>query len=238
LSSNARLTLASTGQVLEGKALRESIRKLEAFLTNLQRLDSRGFPKDLVSLFLRQGIRSRQQLAEPAVLEKLQEELRALGYESLEVMEDEEHQVPLLRVLVKRNGLSRWVELGYPLLRTYEYGQLAQGMEELAGFACPPFHLELDGHKQTLDSPENLVETVYQAARAGVSIQRYKGLGEMNPEQLWATTMNPETRRLLQVRVEDAAEADELFTILMGDAVEPRREFIAANALEVANLDV
>ena len=91
---------------------------------------------------------------------------------------------------------------------------------------------------ETVNSLSALIDYVISAGKRGFAIQRYKGLGEMNPEQLWETTMNPEKRTLLQVRIEDAVEADEIFTTLMGDQVEPRRDFIYKNALYASNLDV
>jgi DNA gyrase subunit B len=238
LSDGATLTLAGSGRTLKGKELKDAIRHLERSLEHLERLDQRGWPRELVMAMLRHGVAKRKDLADRELLERFASELEAEDYEGVATADDEEHGVGLVRVTYNKNGRKRAVELGYDLLRTYEYTQLVDLHKQLSEFDVPPFHLEVEGVKETFGSGQELVGRVYESARHGLAIQRYKGLGEMNPEQLWATTMNPETRRLLQVRVEDAAEADELFTVLMGDAVEPRREFIEHNALEVVNLDV
>lgn len=238
LSDSAVLTLSGTGATLRGKELRDAVRRLERALDYRARLDQRGWPSDLVTLLLRSGLTSREQFTDADAVAILVSELRAEGYEDAQAEEDEEHGGLLVQVTWNRNGRRRPVVLGFGLMRTYEYNQLVELQRHLQGFDLPPFHLSIEANHETFGSQEELVGRIYQAARQGLSIQRYKGLGEMNPDQLWGTTMNPETRRLLQVRIEDAAQADELFTVLMGDLVEPRREFIERNALEVANLDI
>ena len=125
------------------------------------------------------------------------------------------------------------------LLKSPDYGQLFECHSEIAALHKGPCIVVDDGGREvTTRTLEELIGTIMGFAKEGVSLQRYKGLGEMNPEQLWETTMNPETRTLLRVTVDDAVGADEIFTILMGDAVEPRREFIEKNALDVVNLDI
>jgi len=238
LSDTATLELAGSDRRLKGKELKDAIRRLERTMEHLARLDQRGWPRDMVAVLQRLSIANREHLADRERMETLAEELRAEGFDDAVIADDEEHGGLLVRTTWNRNGRHRQVELGYDLVRTYEYSQLLDLHRHLKEFDLPPFHLALEGGTETFGSIEELVARVYHAGRQGLSIQRYKGLGEMNPEQLWATTMNPETRRLLQVRIEDAAEADELFTVLMGDAVEPRRAFIEHNALDVSNLDV
>ena len=103
----------------------------------------------------------------------------------------------------------------------------------------PPYKVrKKDGSEKILNTTTALINYILQVAKEGLSIQRYKGLGEMNPNQLWETTMDPEKRSFLQVKIEDTVGADEIFTVLMGDQVEPRREFIQQHALEVTNLDI
>ena len=113
--------------------------------------------------------------------------------------------------------------------------QLSPRLKEI--YAPPPVLRRKDGVTE-ISGPRALLETIFATGRKGLSMQRYKGLGEMNAEQLWETTLDPNVRSLLQVRVNDATDADGLFSRLMGDEVEPRREFIQDNALNVANLDI
>jgi DNA gyrase subunit B len=124
------------------------------------------------------------------------------------------------------------------LFKSADYATLLERWEKVAPVEKGPTTL-LEGDKETpVTGAAGLLRAALELSRGGASFQRYKGLGEMNPEQLWETTMNPETRTLLKVTMEDAVGADLMFTVLMGDAVEPRREFIEKHALDVANLDI
>jgi DNA gyrase subunit B len=121
---------------------------------------------------------------------------------------------------------------------TNEYGHIVALAAKLDGLVGSGAHIARGDKQMNIGSFAEAIDWLMGEARKGQSVQRYKGLGEMNPSQLWDTTVNPETRRLMQVKIEDAVKADEVFTTLMGDQVEPRREFIERNALSVSNLDV
>jgi DNA gyrase subunit B len=130
------------------------------------------------------------------------------------------------------------VSFSTELFKSPDYAALADLWDKVAAAAKGPTAI-VEGDKETpVSGLEALLRLALEKSREGASFQRYKGLGEMNPEQLWETTMNPDTRTLLKVTMEDAVAADEMFTVLMGDAVEPRREFIEKHALDVSNLDV
>ena len=146
-----------------------------------------------------------------------------------------------------RAGVSMKVTtVDHDFVTAAEYEQLRSIWAGVHALGTPPFvaltNVGEDGaserEPEAVGSIDDLVAWVDARGRKGLTIQRYKGLGEMNPEQLWDTTMNPDTRVLLQVRVDDALETDQLFSLLMGDEVEPRREFIEAHALDVKELDI
>jgi DNA gyrase subunit B len=138
----------------------------------------------------------------------------------------------------ERAGHRRVTYLAPPTLQIPEAGEMRRQLQRIREIAPPPYTLTDGDREAHFGDPRSLMDHVHAVGQKGYDIQRYKGLGEMNPEQLWDTTMNPETRSLLQVRIADAAEADGLFTVLMGDEVEPRREFIQRNALDATNLDI
>jgi DNA gyrase subunit B len=145
---------------------------------------------------------------------------------------------PSLSVTREHHGAQTTKTLHAGFFRSPEYERLSAIGAQLRGLLREGAYVERGKERRDVQTFAEAIEWLMLQAKQGQTIQRYKGLGEMNPEQLWDTTVNPETRRLMQVRIEDAVAADEIFTTLMGDQVEPRREFIERNALAVANLDV
>src|SRR5690606_6104240 len=159
---------------------------------------------------------------------------------AVELVADEEHGGFRVQIPRGRGGVKRDTVISFDLLGSPEFAGLIRLTAELEGRARAPFKLaSVDGGDATeLGGYDDVAVRIDELGRKGLQIQRYKGLGEMNADQLWETTMDPARRTLLQVRVDDSVDADKVFTVLMGDLVEPRREFIEDNALTVRNLDI
>ena len=204
----------------------------------LDRQAQRGISKNLLEDTIRIFDENRLEDVDPhewaAVLSTKLEES---GFEVTSIELEEEHLGHDFDVIDPANGHKK-KRIRYDFLASAEFRKLLSLYRQLALLHAVPYVVQDAQGKVEFDNPRAFFQHLMDEARKGATIQRYKGLGEMNPEQLWETTMDPEKRTLLQVKVEDMVTADELFTTLMGDPVEPRREFIQANALDFRELDI
>jgi DNA gyrase subunit B len=236
--ARSEVVIERTGKKLSDKKLASLLEKIFLYHELTQRLQKKGYPRSLLNFLLENGIRSKSTFEEKGKIDQLQKRLGKKGFEVFDLYWDEEHNLYGFEVQASNGGKDQRSKVHWDLIASVEYRQLFQMYQEIQEMAPPPYIVAEKGRQVTIDQEEELLQSLSQLGKEGLSIQRYKGLGEMNPEQLWQTTMNPESRTLLKVRVEDAVEADETFTILMGDEVEQRRHFIEENALFVQRLDI
>jgi DNA gyrase subunit B len=190
-----------------------------------------------VDLLLRGQVKDAEAFTDRDRLLELIRPLRESGADVI-LEKDDEHGTFEIVLRQPVNGHAREVRLGDEFVGSPEYKALYSAYEEFREVDAGPITLVETGGEALLEGRRALVAYILAEGKRGLSIQRYKGLGEMNAEELWQTTMNPVTRTLLQVRLEDEEVAENIFTTLMGDAVEPRRQFIEENALNVRNLDI
>jgi DNA gyrase subunit B len=226
------------GMAITGEALINMLQRMEEYASHGRKLSSRGIPREAIDILFAKGFVERTAFGDPEKVAAVMAGLTAAGFEHVVLMTDEETETPYIQFAVGGNGTGKKVVINTDVVSHYEFRQMHKAYGLLAGFGLPPYAVKNGDETVVYTRIDDLLEQIFKLAEKGLTIQRYKGLGEMNPEQLWDTTMNPETRRLLQVTIEDAVGAEELFTILMGDQVEPRRVFIQDNALEVKNLDI
>ena len=237
VGEDARVDAVANGASVSGTRLMKLVSEMQDWRALTGRLAARGIPEALVRTLLDRGFLLPQAWTAEADLRDVAAALAGRGVVA-EVVPEEEHGGFALQVETDVNGVPRRAVVDAAFASGYEMRRAAELARALDGFLTGPWRIARGAEEDQVATLGEAVDAVLSGAKKGLTISRYKGLGEMNPETLWETTMNPATRRLLQVRIEDAVEADEIFTVLMGDAVEPRRVFIETNALNVVNLDV
>jgi DNA gyrase subunit B len=244
-TENVRVSSNDGAVRTESAALKAVLADVLRYQQLLGRIDKRRDARVVDALVTATALR-RATLDDPRALEaelaKLEARLTAVHRderpEIVRLDRDTEHDCERFAVRLESRGNRRETVVDHTFLTSAELNELLSLQAAIGRLGTAPYRVDFDGHEKAVEDARALLAAVEQHGSRGQNIQRYKGLGEMNAEQLWETTMNPDKRTLLQVRVDDIVEADEVFTVLMGDEVEPRRQFIEKNALDVQNLDI
>ncbi|MAH01565.1 MAG: DNA topoisomerase (ATP-hydrolyzing) subunit B [Pseudomonadales bacterium] len=230
---------------ITGQALERLVQEFRSVMKTLKRL-ARLYPQELMEHFIYLPRLSVENLADKAFMEtwikgfaeRVAPTERSGQEFRVSLREDPERHLWLPEVESITHGLSNYVTFNRDLFASNDYRTMAELGEKLQTLLEPGAYMQRGERKKPISNFKEALEWMMNETARRHTIQRYKGLGEMNPEQLWETTMDPESRRMLRVNIEDAIAADQIFNTLMGDHVEPRREFIESNALAVSNLDV
>ena len=239
ISEDFKVRTGKSKEVLEGEKFRKFFRNLMAKKSYAQFFERKNYPLFLIDLLIRNGVDGQEFLSVKKNVERIMKLVAEKGF-ATKLGRDEEYGVFEIAFAYQLNGLSAAGKIGMDLVTSAEYKNLyriTRELEEVKG----PYAVLTNGdgaEKEVLENENKLLDYLFERGKKGIAIQRYKGLGEMTPIQLWETTMDPERRSLLKVSVVDAAEADRIFSILMGDEVDERKKFIETNALEALNLDV
>ncbi len=241
----AALYISPDAPPVTGDGLESIARQYNEAWNIIHRLN-RLYPPEILEAMISTPVLAADDLKEEVVADwvvSLKQSLEAIHPKTsqnyaFDVVEDEERHIFLPNVRYSLHGLVRDYRFNQDFFQSGEYRALTGLGKTLDGLIEPGAWVQRGERKQEIDNFPQALKWLTDDAMRGHYLQRYKGLGEMNPDQLWETTMNPDTRRMLQVTIEDAISADQLFTTLMGDQVDPRREFIESNALAAQNLDI
>jgi DNA gyrase subunit B len=251
------------GTEIFGQALEQLLHRLMTYRKYVRLVDRRGYGPHVVEALLDADAHDKSFFGSRDALDALARRLTT-PTSIVSVQEDDENKLFSLAIEDRSNGYPRHHTVSLDFVTAPDYRTLLNSYREIRDIKPPMVVVSTGGPAEPepevaaeseagvrptdkkprvepemkIGSLDELIEYFINAGKRGVAINRYKGLGEMNPDQLWSTTMNPEARTLLQVRAEDHTEADQMFTTLMGDQVEPRRKFIEDNALDVRNLDI
>jgi DNA gyrase subunit B len=247
------ITSSQDDQKISGHRLYLFICDLSEYFTQSEKLSKRGIAPKLVEILINEGVEDKNFLQDRSRMSALRDLLIKEGYRVDDLIWNEERGIYELMILGHDGTEDKEIisgpmaesftpiKVGRGLIYSSDYQKCLIAGKSIAKHDAPPFKIYTKDKEEPAASVKDkrkLLELLFKEGKKGINVQRYKGLGEMNPDQLWHTTMNPEKRTLLQVKIEDMVDTDEIFTVLMGEEVEPRREFIQNNALEVSVLDI
>jgi DNA gyrase subunit B len=243
---------ASKGPTLSGEPLLRLAERLRMFRRALSKIDRRADAKIVAAVLRASGIgktelRDRQKVEQgvPLIKARLEKKFPDIFPLTIDIGWETEHGAATIHVKPRPGSAASEVVVDWNLVESAEYEELYSIEQDVRSIGPAPYYAktmksgdDAEGKETVIDDADGLWDFIDQRGRKGWNLQRYKGLGEMNPSQLWETTLDPNARVMLQVRLDDAVQTDQIFTILMGDQVEPRRDFIEKNALNVRNLDI